>query len=66
MDDTRECQCKLRLQPPVVSFVLLLVTLMQRDSMKLITSRGWGGGGSEEMAVSRTEKMHIAEPDSRQ
>lgn len=43
--NTSECPCELQLQPPVVSSMLLLVTLMQRDSMKLITSQRVGIGG---------------------
>lgn len=64
MDHASECQCKLQLQPPVVSFVLLLVTLMQRDSMELITSQK--GEGLEVVAASGTRKMHVGETYSRQ
>ena len=39
--------------------MLLLVTLMQRDSMELITSQK--AGGSERVAVSGTGKMHVGE-----
>lgn len=59
MDNTSECQCKLQLQTPVGGSVLLLVTLMQRDSMELITSQK--ARGSERVAVSGTGKMHVGE-----
>ena len=59
MDNTSECQRKLQLQTPVGGFVLLLVTLMQRDSMELITSQK--AGGLESVAVSGTGKMHVGE-----
>ena len=39
--------------------MLLLVTLMQRDSMELITSQK--AGGLERVAVSGAGKMHVGE-----